>query len=202
MACHIVDPIYWALDLGHPKTVEARYAVVGREYTLDESPPVASIIYYEFEARGNKPALNMTWYDGGLMPRRPEILEPGRKMGSGGGGVLFVGDKGTIMCGCYASSPRLIPESKMKAYTPPKQTIERVPKGDHQLNFVNACKGRQIPSASFDYAGPLTEMVLIGNLAVRNAGKKLQWDSINLKVTNAPEADPFIKRQYRKGWTL
>jgi predicted dehydrogenase len=194
MACHIIDPVFWALKLGYPKSVEAVSTKVN-----SETAPTASIIYYEFGAREGMPPVKMTWYDGELMPARPQELEEGRKMGSKNGGALFVGDKGMLMCGCYGKNPRLIPESKMQEFERPEKTIPRV-EGHHQ-DWLAACKGGKPACSNFDYAGPLTEVVLLGNLALR-AGKRLEWDGENMRVTNVPEANQYVRRDYRAGWTL
>ncbi len=145
------------------------------------------------------PPVTVTWYDGGLMPPRPEELEPERQMGGSDGGVLFVGDKGSLMCGCYGSNPQLIPEAKMKAYKQPPKTIPR--SNGHHKDWINACKGGKPASSNFDYAGPLTEMVLLGNLAIRT-GKKLNWDGQNMRSANVPEANQYVHTQYREGWAL
>ena len=121
-------------------------------------------------------------------------------MGDADGGVLFIGDKGKIMCGCYAKNPRLIPETKMKAYQRPPKTIPRI-EGNHEHDWIQACKGGSKACSNFDYSGPLTEVVLLGNLAIRT-GKKLDWDGLNMQVTNAPEANEYVRHQYRAGWTL
>ncbi len=194
MGCHIIDPVFWALKLGTPTSVEAS----STPFTED-SPPVASIVRYQFPARGDMPAVKMHWYDGGLIPPRPEELEPGRRMGIDNNGVIFVGDKGKLMCGCYAESPRLIPETKMKAYQLPDKTIPLSPGQIEE--WVLACKGGPKPGANFDYAGPLTETVLLGNVAIR-AQRKLEWDARNMKITNMPEANEFLHRPYRDGWSL
>ncbi len=194
MACHIIDVPVLALKLGYPKSVEAVSTKVN-----SETAPTASIIYYEFGAREGMPPVKMTWYDGELMPARPQELEKGRRMGSRNGGVLFVGDKGKLMCGCYGKNPRLIPETAMQAYQRPPRTIERVE--GHHKDWVNACKGGKPACSNFDYSGPLTEVILLGNLALR-AGKRLEWDGENMRVTNVPEANEYLHRQYRQGWSL
>lgn len=194
MACHIIDAPVLALKLGYPTSVRAISTPVN-----SETAPTASIVEYEFGARGKMPPVKVTWYDGELRPPNPEELEPGRRMGSKNGGVLFVGDKGKLVCGCYGKSPRLIPESKMQAYQRPPRTIERVE--EHHKDWVNACKGGKPACSNFDYAGPLTEVVLLGNLALR-AGKRLEWDGENMRVTNVPEANEYLHRQYRQGWSL
>jgi len=202
MGCHIIDPAFLALKLGHPNSVEASFTKV-----KSETAPLASIVHYEFPARratagsaltrGNMPPVRMTWYDGGLMPTRPKELERGRRLGDNG--VLLVGDRGKIMAGCAGESPRLIPESKMKAYKRPPKTLPR--SIGHYREWVEACKGGKPATSNFNYAGPLTEIVLLGNLAIRT-GKKLDWDGPNMKVTNVSEANEYIHRQYRQGWTL
>jgi len=200
MACHILDPAFWALKLGYPVSVEASATKVN-----DETAPLASIVRYQFPEREGMPAVKVTWYDGGLMPPRPEELEPGRMLGDGDGGLVFVGDKGKIMCGCYGRSPRLIPESAMKEYKLPQKTLPRVEGdlGGHEMDWVRACKDPSKPASSnFDYSGPLTEMVVMGNLAIRNQGVKLEWDGLAMKVTNHEAANQFVQRQYREGWTL
>ena len=197
MGCHVLDPIFSALKLGYPSSIEARTTKVS-----EETFPVASIVYYDFPARENMPPVKLTWYDGGVGPARPEELEPGRKMGTGGGesGVIFVGDKGKLMCGENGDSPRLIPESAMKAYKRPPKTLPRV-NGGHKQNWIDACKGGEPACSNFEYTGPMTEVILAGTLAIRT-GEKLYWDGPNMQVTNVLEANKYILSQYRQGWTL
>jgi predicted dehydrogenase len=196
MGIHNCSPIFWALKLGYPTSVE----VVSQEGNNDQTGPVKSIVRYEFPARGDMPPLTLTWYDGGNMPPRPEELEPDRRLGDNDGGSLLIGDKGKILApGWCAESPRLIPESKMKEYKLPPKTIPRSP-GHHQ-EWINACKGGKLPTANFDFSGPLTEVLLLGNIAIRT-GEKLLWDGPNMKITNVPEANNYVRRQYRQGWTL
>jgi predicted dehydrogenase len=194
MACHIVDSPFWALKLGHPISVEASSTKVN-----SETYPLASTVHYYFPAREGMPPVKMTWYDGGIMPPQPEELEPGRRMGSDNGGALFVGEKGKLVCGCYGGGPRLIPEAKMAAYERPPKTIPRV-KGHHK-DWVQACKGGRPACSNYDYAGPLAEVVLLGNIALRVRGK-LYWDGPNMRFTNNDDANKYIHRKYRKGWTL
>ncbi|MCK4887322.1 MAG: Gfo/Idh/MocA family oxidoreductase [Planctomycetes bacterium] len=195
MGCHILDPVFWALDIGSPISVEASSTEV-----TSESPPLASMIIYEFPSRRSKPAVKLTWYDGGLMPASPDDLEDGRRMGDSNGGVIFVGSKGKIMCGCYGSNPRLIPETKMRKYTKPAKSIAR--SVGHMQEWVDACLGKgEKPGSNFDYAGPLTEIVLLANVALR-AGEKIEWDGPNMRVTNVAEANAYVRRLYRGGWSL
>jgi len=210
MACHIIDPVFTALKLGYPVAVEANntsYRVKGESGWTNlvenkETYPLSSIVRYDFPARGNMPSVRMNWYDGGLLPARPEELEPGRQLGDSG--VIFVGDKGKIMCGTYGEGPRLIPEAKMREYQRPPKTIPRIEGGTeaHEQNWVDACKGGEPACSNFDYSGPLTETVVMGNLAVRFPNKKLEWDGENMKVTNLEEANEYVHRQYRQGWNL
>ena len=143
------------------------------------------------------PPLTMTWYDGGLRPPRPPGIEDRRRMA--GNGVYFVGDDGVILCDGWGGSPRIVPESEMQAYTPPPQTIPRV--SEHRLDWIEACRGEDPASSNFDYAGPLTEVVLLGNVALRT-GKRITWDGATMHAPNAPEADAFIKPLVRPGWGL
>jgi len=194
MACHIIDSPFWALKLGYPISVEASSTKVN-----SETYPLASTVHYQFPARQGMPPVKMTWYDGGIMPPRPEELESGRRMGSDNGGALFVGEKGKLVCGCYGNSPRLIPEVKMAAYERPPKTIPRVE--GHHKDWVQACKTGKPASSNFDYAGQLAEVVLLGNIALR-VRDKLYWDGPNLKFTNNDEANKYVHRKYRAGWTL
>ena len=196
MGCHIIDAPFSALKLGRPTTVEACCAEeIGepwKKLVNKETYPHASIVHYEFPARGDMPPVKLTWYDGGLKPPTPKELEPNRKLGPGG--TIFVGDKGVIMDG------RLIPETKMQEYKKPPKTLARI-NGSHEQNWIDACKGGQAAGSNFDYAGPLTEIVLLGNVALR-IREKLCWDGENMKITNVPEANNYIQRQYRDGWNL
>ncbi|MCH7871490.1 MAG: Gfo/Idh/MocA family oxidoreductase, partial [Planctomycetes bacterium] len=197
MGCHIFDPIYYALELGHPSSVEASYSTfVPHGLNWDkpfnnESYPRASIVRYRFPARGSRPALKMTWYDGGLMPERPDELAAGLQMGSKYGGVLFIGEKGKIICGAHgASGVRILPESLMKAY---KRPDKRLPRSiGHHKEWIAACKGGPRPGSNFEYAGPMSEAVLLGNIAIRS-GKRLDWDPTQMKITNVPEANAWLK---------
>ena len=199
MACHVLDPVFWALKMRYPISVEACATKVN-----DETFPLASIVRYEFPARDGMPPVKLNWYDGGMKPARPEELEPARPLEQAESNVLFIGDKGILRCGEYGDSPRLIPETKMREYKRPPKTIPRIPGGSdgHEKNWVQACKTGVPACSNFDYAGPFTETVVMGNLAIRYLGKRLDWDGENMKVTNVPEANEYVHRQYREGWSL
>ena len=193
IGCHNFAAIFKALNLGAPASVEATSTHVQCPPEIrDESAPVASVVNFDFAAEGKRPAFTLTWHDGGFMPRRPDELEPDRKLG-GGDGMLYIGDKGTIL------NHRLIPETKMAEYGRPPEIFPRSP-GHHQ-EWIDACKGGEPAGSNFDVAGPLTEAVLLGNIAIRT-GKKLVWDSPSMAVTNVPEANQYVNPPYREGWSL
>ncbi|MFH1746168.1 MAG: Gfo/Idh/MocA family oxidoreductase, partial [Planctomycetota bacterium] len=206
MGCHIFDPIFYALELTQPLSVEASFSTFIPEGLSWDKPfnmetyPRASIMHYRFPARGDRPPLKLTWYDGGLMPERPEELEPGRRMGNAFGGALFIGDQGKIICGAHgADGLRIIPESRMQAYERPAKRLPR--SSGHHKEWIAACKGGPRPGSNFDYAGPLTEAVLLGNVALR-AQQRLEWDPDEMKVSNVPAANAYLRREYRAGWEL
>ncbi|MBW8041475.1 MAG: Gfo/Idh/MocA family oxidoreductase [Planctomycetes bacterium] len=194
IGCHQFAPIFRALKLGYPTSVEACSSGVN-----SETAPLASIVRYEFPARGDMPPVKLTWYDGGLMPPRPAELEEGRRYG-GADSNLYVGDKGKML------GHRLIPEARMKEYKSPPKTLPRSP--GHHKEWLLACKGGPPARSNFELSGPMAEVVLLGNIAVRmgkmiyEKGLKLYYDGPNMRITNMPEANKYIRREYRKGWTL
>jgi predicted dehydrogenase len=209
LGCHILDCVYWSLKLKYPVSVEGNISTYWGDFWKKTEPthenfPRSSIVRYKFPAREGLPPLSLTWWDGGLMPARPDELEEGRQLGDSDGGVLFIGDKGKLMCGCYGSSPRLLPEASMRAFKQPPKTIERVPGGEagHEKNWLEAIKANKPAISNFDYAGPFAELVLLGNLAVRFPERRLLWDGEAMKVTNDSDAQAFVTRKYREGWTL
>ncbi len=159
MACHVLNIPFRALKLGLPTSVEAYATKV-----TAETGPTASMLYYQFPARGELPPIRLTWYEGGMMPSRPEELEPGRRMGNNEG-TLFIGDKGKIVCGCHGDGVRIIPEAKMQAYQRPARTIPRSP--GHYKEWIIAAKGGPQAGSHFEHAAVLTELVQLGNVAVR-----------------------------------
>lgn len=202
MGCHILDPAFWVLDLGSPTAVQATSTHWEPDIAA-ETYPRASIVRYEFPARGDKPPVKLTWYDGRLKPPLPEGFEPGRRTPDSG--AILVGSKGSIMHGSHgAGGMRIVPETSMKAYTPPAETYPRVREG-HEGDWIRACKegkdGRPA-SASFEYGGPLTEMVLLGVAAIRAKDQRLEWDSETLEFKNNAEASKLLHIDYREGWTL
>ena len=209
LGCHIIDPVFWALNLKYPTSVEGCISTYWEEFWKKTEPknetyPRSTIVRFKFPARQGMAPVMLTWWDGGLMPPRPDELEEGRKMGDEDGGVLFIGDKGKLMAGCYGRSPRLIPETKMAEFKRPDPTIPRIPGGEsgHEKDWVRACKGGAPASSNFDYSGPLSEMVLMGNLAVRYPDRRLLWDGEKMQVTNDVAANEYVRRTYREGWSL
>jgi predicted dehydrogenase len=197
MGAHIMDQPFWALKLGYPKTIQASSTVF-----TEDSYPIAEVITYEFSARENMPPVKLTWYDGGLMPPRPADLEAGRMMGDSGGGVLFVGDKAKLMCSTYGENPRIIPESKMKEYRRPEPSIPRSP--GIQAEWIEAIKAGKKSTTDFSYSGALTETMLLGCIAVRMEEYKtiLEWDPVKMEFPNLPEANQYVHKEYRSGWSL
>jgi len=199
MGSYSYDTIFRVLKLEAPVSVEA-----SSSERYEETYPLASIVRYNFAARGDMPAVKFTWYDGGLKPPRPEELEENRPMKiveeEEDEGLLFVGDRGKILCGFNGSHPRLIPQTKMEAYKPPPQALPRSPGNERE--WLDACKGGKVkPGGNFEFSGMVTETLLLGNVAVR-AGQKLNWDRPNLKVLNSETAQKLVAPERRKGWEL
>jgi len=188
MACHHMDLPFWALKLRHPSKITADGPKAHAETAAKELT-----VTYEYPAREKMPALTLTWYDGG---RRPKILTE-MNLPKWGDGSLFIGTKGMLLA--TYDSYKLLPEKDFEGFTPPKQTIAN--SIGHHREFVEACKTGGPTTCNFDYSGSLTEAVLLGNVAYR-VGKPIEWDAVNLKAKNLPEADQFIHRDYRAGWKL
>ena len=197
MGAHLLDHPYWSLDLQYPISVQASSTRFSKE-----AYPLAEMVTYEFPARGEKPPVTLTWHDGGLTPPRPEVIEQGRRMGMGGSGVLYYGDKGVLMHGDYGNGPRLIPETAMDAYEKPEPTLPRS-KGIHE-EWIEAIKNGGKSTTDFSYSGPLTETMLLGNVAVLLQGKntRLMWDAESKRFTNLDEANEMLHYEYREGWAL
>ncbi|MEO6719157.1 MAG: Gfo/Idh/MocA family oxidoreductase [Ferruginibacter sp.] len=232
MGCHLIEAPFRVLNLGYP--TEAACSV-GSVYTgpftrgyFPEGPPASSHVTLKFDNKKSGKPLTMHWMDGGIQPERPDELGPNERMGDGGNGVIFVGSKGKMMCSTYGENPQLLPLTRtLEDKTP--ITIERVPNGaqGHYAQWVEAClaglgsKQAESLSSPFEIAGPLTETVLMGNLAIRSydfrkpkqgpdakgfdypgRGITLLWDGPNMKITNFEDANQFVKRTYRDGWKL
>jgi len=193
MGAHLIDHSMWALDLGFPTSVET----VSTPFN-GASYPLVTQTFYEFPARGAMPPVRITWYDGGLLPRKPEELGDNEELNKGGG-ALIVGSKGKLLHDTYGAKPRLLPKSLHESYSKPPQKLPRIPGEDHEMNWVDAAKGKAEASCPFEYAARLTEVMLLGVVALR-AGKKINYDGANMRVTNVPQANDFLRREYREGW--
>ncbi|HOJ33627.1 MAG TPA: Gfo/Idh/MocA family oxidoreductase [Candidatus Hydrogenedentes bacterium] len=210
MGCHIMDPANWALQLGSPTSVEC----VKQEGMTDEMGPTKSIIKYEFPARKFRenfpqvawygktlPPVTVYWYDGGYMPPRPNGVPETEQLGEGANGSYFVGESGIVTTGCYGNDTRLVPATQNAQIKKPDPFIPRIPGGSPHAEWIAAIKEGRQPGSNFNYAGPLTEMVLLGNVAVR-AGVKLEWDPVALRIPNCPDAERFLRREPRRGWRV
>ncbi len=225
MGCHFIDVPYRALKLGYPVSVETSigsvYTGFFKEAVYTDSYPPSAKTHIQFPARGNMPPVEMVWYDGGIKPRRPNELLPDEPIAEVDGGIIFEGTKGKLMAGLFGRNPTLLPTKKMKEMTLPKSKYPFVEGGTegHQQQWVRACKKGYgtYTSSPFEIAGPLTETVLMGNLAVRSYNyseanakgenmypgrKKLLWDGQNMKITNFEPANQFVKREYKGDYKL
>ena len=192
MGAHLLDVSMWSLNLGLSTTIET----VSTPFN-GASYPHATMTFYDFPARGKMPAVRLTWYDGGLLPARPEEL--GDEQLNKGGGALLVGSKGKLLHDTYGLNPRLLPNSLHTSFGKPAQKLPRIPGEHHELNWVDAAKGKTAASCPFEYAARLTEVMLLGVVALR-AGTKIRYDADNMQVTNAIGANDFLTRSYRSGW--
>jgi hypothetical protein len=194
MACHVMDLPFWALKLRHPTSVEAKGPAVH-----PDGAPSWVLADYEFPARGDLPAVKFHWSDGG---KHHDLVKntkdhQGQSLGAWGLGVLFVGEKG-LLAADYGQY-QLLPKKEFEGFKPPKPSIPD--SVGHWKEWVQACKTGKPTTCNFDYAGALTETVLLGVVAYR-AGEKLQWDAKKLAVSNTKKADEFLRKEYRKGWEV
>ena len=232
MGAHLIDQAYWSLGLTQPTSIEATSSLWGtiqippkagatepdgrggtrpaRATTKLVSYPMSSTVHYEFPAVGNRPALKLYWYDGGLYPPRPEGMPDSHKFNSEGGGI-FVGEKGILVHETYGNNPRIYPDRLMEEASYVPVTVPRIT-GSHEMNWVNACKGEGKASSPFEYAAALTETMCLGVAALRagsphdgrpaDYGRKVYYDAQKMEFTNAPDANQFLTREWRKGWEL
>lgn len=220
MGSHIIDPVYWALKLGSPVAVEAEEIAGGGE----EFYPVSARIRWDFPAREGMPPVKLYWYDGlakgqphnnqtvgnidcvhrEFTNRPPRVVELEKKYGRdfGSNGSILIGDKGIMTIGQHGDGCRMVPEEAHRAYPVPDKVLPRI-KGTHQDDFLRACRGGEPASSNFDYACPLTEIVLLGDLAMRaGEGKRIDWDGPGMRCKNRPELDRFLKVACRDGWRM
>jgi hypothetical protein len=230
MGCHLIDPPFRVLGLGYPTEVESSVgSIFTQDWTPDyypESCPPSSRTQLKFEATEKNPsAIKLNWTDGGLRPFHPELIPADHSLGdeNSTNGVIMMGEKGIMTCGTYGLNPKIylnsgeliIPDFENKEN-------ETLPENGHHTKWVDACKDgfgsekHKELTSSFDFAGPLTESILMSNLAIRSYNlrdkignnfeypgrKKLLWDGVNMKITNFEPANQFVKRDYREGWSL
>jgi predicted dehydrogenase len=195
MGVHNLAPVFTALKLTAPTWVESSSTLV-----YPETLPLACTVHYQFPARGDLPPVKVHWYDGGILPARPEELEDDRSLPRDDG-IIFVGDRGKMLVtGWGGESPRLIPEKRMSEYKRPPKSLPR--SIGHYEEWIKACKEGTPTESSFDFAGPLTESLLLGTISVRLGGAKLYWDAAGMTVSNVKEANQYLHYEYRKGWSL
>ncbi len=190
MGCHIIDPVFWSLGLDAPRRVWSDGPAPN-----EESHPRWEIIHFEFPGTEYtaRDTVRMTWYDGGRKPDHALTgLADSEKVPSNG--CLLIGERGTILCP-HGGNPVLLPAGEFA-----EATVDLVDAKDHYMEWTNACKGEGKTSSSFDYAGPLTETVLLGTVAVRFPWRRLEWNAEKLEFPNAPEATRFLHKRYRQGW--
>ena len=223
MGCHFIDVPFMALKLGYPEAVECSvgsvYSGFFEEAIYTDSYPPSSKIHIQFPARNSMPPVEMIWYDGGIKPKRPVELLPDEQMAEWDGGIIFEGTQGKLMAGLFGQNPTLLPSSRMRDIdlpAPEKPLVKGGTEG-HQQQWVMACKEGfgAVTSSPFSISGPLTETVLMGNLAVRSYNfrekaksrdfpgrKKLLWDGASMRITNFEPANMFVKRKYEGGYSL
>ena len=196
--CHVVDPVFWTLDLGSPATIQAEV----KDYdfkTQGDAYPKGEIITYEFPAKGDRGPVLLKWYSGTRPIPRPPELDPDEK--DIDTGAVVVGDRGTIVYGSHgAGQVRLIPAAKMEAYKKPAKTIPRA--AEHHQDWLHAIRNGKQAGLDFSYGGPLTEVALLGIVAIKMGGQKLEWDGVKARFTNSGEANQFLNPPYRAGWSL
>ena len=213
MGCHIIDTPFYILELGYPDSAEASVAAFySQNWSADYNPetcPLASRIIMEFPARGDKPPVKLEWTDGGILPERPDELGPDDPMGEWGGGIIMEGTRGTLMADTYGNNSRLLPLS-LNEQIQVEKTLPRVATF-HEQDWINGIREGYQPSSHLLKAGPLTETILMGNLAVRGYDQRfpaptaekpdayrvpgrtrLEWDGPNMRVTNVDEMNAFV----------
>jgi predicted dehydrogenase len=194
--CHVVDPSFWALDLGAPATIQAEAKNYDPQKHADTFP-AGSIVTFEFPAKGKRGPVKLVWFDGSEKPPRPADMEADDKPPRTG--AIVMGDKGTIVHGSHgAGQVRLIPDAKMQAFERPPKTLPRVK--DHMGDWFAAIKANKPAGSNFDYGGALTELALLGLIAIKLLGQKLEWNGE--RFTNSTEANQYLNPPCRQGWAI
>jgi predicted dehydrogenase len=216
MGAHLIDQAYWSLGLTYPTSIVASSSMWGTgskdveqngqmRRIVDEpqaSYPLATSVEYRFPAVGDRPALKMFWYDGGLLPPRCDFVPDSVIVRGDGGGGMIIGTKGAITWETYGDKPTVYPAAVAEAAAAVPQSVPRIT-GSHEMNWANASMGDGPSSSPFEYAARLNETMVLGVAALRSGqGRKLLYDAPNMQFTNAPDANKFLTREYRKGWEL
>lgn len=196
MACHIMDAAYWALDLAQPTRIEATTTGLNAA-----TMPDAGVVRYEFPARGSFEPLTYYWYEGGMRPPVPVGLDRDKILRRSNG-TLIIGERATLLTDTYNAQVQIVPPEKFEELKPllPPKTIPRV-KGTHQKNWTDAIREGEMAVSDFEYAAQLTETALLGNVAMR-AARPLEYDAKAMAFTNAPDANQYLTKEYRKGWIV
>lgn len=209
MGCHIMNAAFWSLDLALPSSVEC----IHQKDKNGQTGPSEAIVRYDFPARYNRYGqqnmgpVKAFWYESGLLPDRPEGVSAGETLGDGKNGTIFIGEKGVLTCGSHGNDPRLLPASEMEARKEEldkiPETLERIPNSTdgHYRDFALACKNGGRSNGDFEYSVPLTKMVTLGNVAMR-VGEKIEWDGQAMRALNDVNAQPYLSRDYREGYSL
>ena len=194
IGCHQLSAVFKALKLGHPAWVEASSSNQQMPPEIaNETAPLSSITRWMFPADGDRAALTITWWDGGLKPPCPEEFEPSQKFAEDDW-LLIVGDKGKMY------NHEIIPKARAREIGPPPRVLPRSP--GHYIEWIQACKGGAPAGSNFiDHAAHLAEVVLLGNIAIRTR-ERLLWDGPNLRCTNSEAANLLINPPCRSGWRL
>ncbi len=196
----MLDPVAWALGLDAPKTIRAEAKQYDPKKQADVFPR-GDVVTFEFPGKGRRGPVTVVWHGGTEPIPRPKELEADRK--SVETGAVVYGDKGAIMYGSHgAGGVRIIPEAKMRAYKRPPATLPRVPRGGHEQDWIQAIRSGGKAGSDFSYGGPLTEIALLGVIAIKMLGTKLEWDAERMQFTNCPEANTLLDPPYRTGWSL
>jgi predicted dehydrogenase len=201
MGAHLIDHPFWALNLGLPTSIETTSTPWGGGSRNPITYPQAMTVHYEFAARGNQPPVKLSWYDGGLMPPRPAFL-PDDVVFNREGQVFFIGDKGLLMHETYGDNPKLFPESVAAQAASVPKSIPRIDVR-HEMNWAQACMGKATAVSPFEYSAQLTETMILGIVALKaGQGKKILYDGATGTITNVPDANQYLTREYRSGWAI
>ena len=220
MGAHLIDQAYWSLGLTYPTSIVASGSLWGQGQMTDASGnvvmgpngrpvaepqasyPLATNVEYRFPAVGNRPELKLFWYDGGLLPPRCDFIPDDVVVKGDGGGGMIVGTKGALTYQTYGDKPAVYPAAVADAAAAVPQTVPRIT-GGHEMNWAHACMGEATASSPFEYGTKLNETMVLGVAALRSGnGRVLHYDAPNMQFTNAPDANKFLTREYRKGWEL